>query len=168
MVTWRTDPFLQHVDRIGYRCIEVDHFNPNLTGLRRHEYGNLFPATRHCNGAKSNLWPSRELRKLGARFLNPTKEQDYGVHIFEDPVTHELMGTTPAGKYHIRCCDLNAPDLVQERHDRSQLTRLLADYFVTAKVPVSQLVDGTVLDASGVLRAILSKMIPAIPAPPKQ
>lgn len=113
------------------------------------------------------MWPSGELRKLGARFLNPTKEQDYGVHIFEDPGTHELVGTTPAGKYHIRCCDLNAPHLVQERHDRAQLTKLLSDYFVTGKVSVSQLVDGTVLDASSVLRAILSKMIPPIAAPPK-
>jgi hypothetical protein len=42
------------------------------------------------------------------------------------------------------------------------VTKLLADYFVTEKVSVSQLVDGTLLDASSVLRAILSKMIPPI------
>ncbi len=35
-----------------------------------------------------------------------------------------------------------------------------------ATVPLPQLVDGPVLDASAVLRAILSKMIPPIPAPP--
>ena len=158
---------LQHVERVGYRSIEVDHFNPNLKGLRRHEYTNLFPATRHSNGAKSDLWPSGKLKRMGVRFLNPTKEQDYGVHIFEDAVTHELVGASPAGRYHIRCCDLNAPHLVQERRDRAQLSKILGDYFVTAKVNLSKLGDGKLVDASSVLRAILATMIPPIAAPPR-
>lgn len=156
---------LQHVQRVGYRCMEVDHFNPNRRGPSRHEYSNLFPATRHCNGAKSDLWPARELRKAGVRFLNPTKEQDYGVHIFEDPQTHELVGATPAGKYHIRCCDLNAPHLVRERRDRAELGRILGGYFVMAKVPECEFEDGKLFDTSDKLRAILDTMIPPIPAP---
>src|SRR5438552_130453 len=69
---------LQHVNRVGNWCIEVDHFNPTLRGPARNEYSNLFPATRHCNGSKRDTWPDARFRKLGARFLNPTEEQDYG------------------------------------------------------------------------------------------
>ena len=53
---------------------------------------------------EEQLIASGKLKKLGVRFLNPTKEQDYGVHIFEDAVTHELVGASPAGRYHLRCC----------------------------------------------------------------
>lgn len=158
---------LQHVNRVGFKIMEVDHFNPNLRGLARHKYSNLFPATRHCNGAKTDTWPKPHFAKLGARFLNPTKEQDYGVHIFEDPVSHQLVGTTPAGKYHIRCCDLNAPHLILERAERAQLRRILNDYPVTARLPIQISNHGQLLDASSVLRAILENMIPHIPAPPK-
>jgi len=157
---------LQHVNRVGLRLMEVDHFNPNLRGPARNNYSNLFPATRHCNGSKQDTWPEPKFAKLGARFLNPTKEQDYGTHIFEDPTTHRLVGTTPAGKYHIRCCDLNAPHLVLERAERARLRRLLNDYPVTAKLPLQIANQGDMLDASSLLRAILENMIPAIPAPP--
>src|SRR5258708_40289089 len=86
---------LQHVNRVGYKCMEADHFNPNLRGPARNDYSNLFPATRHCNGSKSDSWPDAHFTRLGARFLNPTKEQDYGAHIFEDTTSYELIGTTP-------------------------------------------------------------------------
>jgi len=156
---------LQHFERVGYRCMEVDHFNPTLRGPARNDYANLLPATRHCNGAKSDLWPTAELRRVGARFLNPTKEQDYGVHIFEDAESHELVGVTAAGRYHIRCCDLNAPHLVLERRDRAKLQRILNEYLVTSKAPL-QLLDGKeICNASAVLRAIAERMIPPIPAP---
>jgi hypothetical protein len=104
---------------------------------------------------------------MGARFLNPTKEQDYGVHIFEDATSHQLVGTTPEGKYHIRCCDLNAPHLVLERKDRATLRRILSDYPVTAKLPLHLSNQGQLLDASSLLRAIHDNMIPQIPPPPK-
>lgn len=156
---------LQHVERVGYRCMEVDHFNPNLRGPARHRYSNLFPATRHCNGSKSGLWPHAELRKAGVRFLNPTKEHDYGVHIFEDPQSHELVGVTPAGKYQIRCCDLNSPHLVLERRDRAKLRELLDDYGVTSKAPLQALDGQQLADYSALLRGIVERMIPPIPAP---
>ena len=146
--------------------MEVDHFNPNLRGPARNEYSNLFPATRHCNGAKKDTWPDSHFTKLGVRFLNPTKEQDYGAHIFEDPTSYQLVGTTPAGKYHIRCCDLNAPHLVLERAERARLRKILHDYPVTARLPIQILSQGQMLDASALLRAILTNMIPEIPAPP--
>jgi hypothetical protein len=158
---------LQHVNRVGFRLMEVDHFNPNLRGPARNDYSNLLPATRHCNGAKQATWPDAHFRKLGARFLNPTKEQDYGVHIFEDPASHRLVAITPAGRYHIRCCDLNAPHLIQERAERERLRRILNDYPVTAKRPLQITLQGEALDVSAILRAILKDMIPPIPAQPQ-
>lgn len=157
---------LQHVNRVGNRRMEVDHFNPNLRGPARNSYSNLFPATRHCNGSKKDTWPEPQFAKLGARFLNPTKEQDYGVHIFEEAVTHRLVGITPAGKYHVRCCDLNAPHLVLERAERARLRQLLNDYPITAQLPLQIAGRAEMLDASSLLRAILENMIPAIPPPP--
>ncbi len=155
---------LQHVNKVGYKLIEVDHFNPTLRGPARNDYSNLFPSTRHCNGSKTNSWPDAHFRKLGARFLNPTKEQDYGEHIFEDPTTHQLVGTTPAGKYHIRCCDLNAPHLILERQERTALRRLLKAYPVTSKLQIPT--QGQLLDAAAVVRIIVENMIPPIPPPP--
>lgn len=162
---WRCAYSLQHVDRVGYKCMEVDHFNPKLKGAARNNYKNLFPATRHCNGSKSNHWPRPEMRKIGIRFLNPCEEMDYGVHIFEDPNTFELISATPTGRYHIRFCDLNAPHLILERKDRATLRKLLNNCPVTAKIPNAFQDGNQMLDSSALLRAIAEKMIPPIPAP---
>lgn len=156
---------LQHVDRIGFKCMEVDHFNPQMKGPARNKYSNLLPSTRHCNGSKSNHWPSPKARKAGVRFLNPCEEPDYGVHIFEDPKTHELIGSSPAGLYQIRHCDLNAPHLILERVERAKLRELLNACQVTAKVPISLLDGSQVCDLSVLLRTIVEKMIPPITAP---
>jgi hypothetical protein len=118
---------LQHVDRVGWTIIEVDHHNPTLNGAARNRYENLFPATRHCNGTKSNNWPSKEARRKGVRFLNPCREGDYGTQIFEDANTHELIGITPAAKYHIRVLGLNAPFLINERKERTALMILMQE-----------------------------------------
>ncbi len=158
---------LQHVKRVGYKCMEVDHFNPTLRGPARNEYKNFLPATRHCNGSKSDTWPDHQYRKLGARFLNPTKEQDYGVHIFEDIDSHELVGVTPAGKYHIRCCDLNAPHLVIERKERAALGRIIKQYVITLKLPPLLAEKANLVDTASLIRAILESMIPSIPPPPE-
>jgi hypothetical protein len=74
--------------------MEVDHFNPTLTGKARHQYRNLMWAARLCNNARRDYWPSSAERKRGIRFLNPCAERDYGECIFEDPLTHELIGKT--------------------------------------------------------------------------
>ncbi|HZQ46073.1 MAG TPA: hypothetical protein VFC07_03600 [Verrucomicrobiae bacterium] len=113
---------MQHINRAsGKRNMQVDHFNPHLKKLPIQEYSNLFLSTSHCNGAKSDRWPkNRDKREHGIRFLDCTKEVDYGVHILEDPDTHELVGMTPAGRYHVTGCDLNAPQFVQERAQRAK------------------------------------------------
>jgi hypothetical protein len=145
--------------------MEVDHFNPILTGSNRNRYENLFLATRHCNGAKSDTWPTKVARKRGIRFLNPCLEPDYGVHIFEHPVSHRLIGVTPAGDFHITVCDLNAAQFVTERRERAQIHDLLSNTFVKASATPP---DANVLNHIQLLREQLEKMIPLIPYLPKE
>lgn len=112
---------MQHITRAGGpRNMEVDHFNPRLKKRYFHDYSNLFLSTSHCNGSKSDRWPTNKERGKGWRFLDCTKEIDYEVHIFEDPDTHELVGATPEGRYHVLNCDLNAPHFVDERTKRAE------------------------------------------------
>lgn len=154
----------QHTDRsLGETTMEIDHFNPSITGPLRHKYENLFLSTRHCNGSKSNIWPTRKLRKSGVRFLNPCAELDYGCHIFEHPVTHRLVGVTPAGKYHVISCDLNAEHLNTERRERAKIWEYLEQIPITVK-PGN---DWPALDALKLLREQVIKMIPPIPYLPK-
>jgi len=140
--------------------MEIDHFDPTLKGSRRHRYENLFPATHHCNNAKRDNWPTAGDRRNGLRILNCCEEEDYGVHLFEDPDTHLLVGGTPAGHYHIEVCDLNAPHFVRERRLRSTLKHFVEE------VPVT--VSGDLDDFSDKfnrLRKHLDLLIPPIPAP---
>jgi hypothetical protein len=139
--------------------MEVDHFNPKKKEHSIQEYSNLFLSTRHCNGAKRDRWPKSKDRQRGIRFLDCCREADYGQHILEDPDTHELVGTTPAGKYHVRNCDLNAPHLVQERRERAELRRLVE------KTPIvlspKYLWDQS--EKAAALKEVLKTMIPEIP-----
>ena len=146
----------QHVSRAGGpKCMEVDHFDPRRKKDVVQNYENLFLSTRHCNGAKRDR-PTAKERAAGLRFINPCKEWDYGKHLFEDPQTHRLVGVSPEGIYHIRCCDLNAPHLIDERRDRAYIRGL----GITVNHPGS-------LDAStDAIRALLAQvdlMIPAFP-----
>jgi hypothetical protein len=109
---------MQHQSRSG--ILEVDHFDPRRKKDLRQNYNNLFPASRHCNGKKSDTWPSKNELGAGCRFLNPCEEMDYGEQIFEHPQTHELVGVTPAARWHIRVCGLNADHLIQERRRRAE------------------------------------------------
>lgn len=104
--------------------MHVDHHNPTLPEGTRNDYENLFLASSHCNGKKSDRWPTDAQQALGIRFLNPCLEQDYGSYLFEDPDNFEIWSDTPAGKYHIRYLDLNAPHLVRERRARHALITL--------------------------------------------
>lgn len=141
--------------------MEVDHFQPK--GKRRHHYSNFLPATRHCNGAKSQTWPTAADWRAGIRFLDPTVEQDYGVHMFEDPITHHLVGATPAGRFQILICDLNAPHLVRERRDRAEIATALAQ----SALPM--IVGAPFAEVARSLQALkeeLALKIPPIPPPP--
>lgn len=152
---------MQHEQLAGGRkCMEVDHFNPK--GRNRHSYKNFLPSTRHCNGAKSQTWPTKAEQRLGLRFLNPFHEQDYGLHIFEDPTTHELVGATPAGRFQIEMCDLNAPHLMRERRDRAEIRNILENTPATVSGSLKAFSESL-----GALQKELALKIPAIAPPPQ-
>lgn len=141
----------------GIRHMEIDHFDPTLRGAARDAYSNLMLATRHCNNMKKNA----SQIATGIRLLNATKELDYGRHIFEDPQTHELVGVTPGGSYHIDILDLNHGTFVSERRDR-------AIYFEVcgrAAVTLTGQLD-TLQSVLGILRRQFERFIPYIPPPP--
>ena len=102
--------------------------------------------------------------RLGMRLLNPCKEMDYGAIIFEDPDTHELVGSTPIARYHIDILDLNNPSLVLARKERSEL-RALLDVPVLLKNETA-LTDPGLQTVMKALQQILGYKIPNIPAPP--
>jgi hypothetical protein len=150
----------RHSLQAGVECMEVDHFNPQLTGWTRHRYRNLMWSTRLCNNAKRDYWPSSAERKRGIRFLNPCEEWDYGVHIFENPVTHELIGKTDAARYHIRMLRLNHETFVWERRTRAELSQLLDDEN-SAKLLKGSFEE--ILNRLQDLRARFNILIPPIP-----
>lgn len=152
-----------HIDWNSQRDLHVDHFNPTLTHPDRNRYGNLFLASSHCNGLKSNTWPTRAERKRDKRFLNPRREMDYGGQIFEVPETHRLVGTTPAARYHIRILGLNAPHLVNLRKERSNLHELLQETPVVCKTLESEEREALFHE----MKHQLKTKIPHIPPPPQ-
>jgi hypothetical protein len=155
---------MQHVERAGgLTAMEVDHFDPRRKRDLWQCYENLFLATRHCNGHKSDRWPTRRQVRLGLRFLNCCLEADYGWQIFEDPNTHELIGSTPAARWHIRMCDLNGEHFVAERRQRAKLWDLLRHRLAVLQPQADYAVVGRLLQA---LRVEVEKMIPEIPPPP--
>ena len=141
--------------------MEVDHYNPNHKKDYFQEYSNLFLATRHCNGSKSDRWPSNKERSKGHRFLNCTKEPDYGLHILEDPDSHELVGITPQGRYHVRNCDLNAPHFIKERKDRAAYWEVIQNTPVTFSEGV--FLEPNVDKLYNTLFQVVEAMIPPIP-----
>jgi hypothetical protein len=143
----------------GLTHMEVDHFNPTLRSRLRNKYCNLFLSTRHCNLKKHAYWPTPADQNKGIRFLNCCEEMDYGVHIFENPETHELVGVTPAGRYHIIACDLNADHLVTERRERSLLRALLTRTVAIVR-PTADL--GSLRANLKLLGSIVDRMIPPI------
>lgn len=151
---------MQHTTRAGK--LEVDHFDPRQKNDLIQRIENLFPASRHCNGKKSNKWPNKEELLAGCRFLNPCQEMDYGSQIFEDPATHLLVGSTPAARWHIRMCGLNADQLVHERRKRSECLRTLRQRLVLR----SRGLHHQVLDVIEKLKEQVALMIPEIPPVP--
>jgi hypothetical protein len=152
---------MQHESRPGLTSMEVDHFNPTLPTHSRNKYANLFFSTRHCNNAKCGHWPTSAQIRKDIRFLNCCEEWDYGLHIFEDDQTHRLFGSTPAGRYHIRMCDLNAPHFLRERRERAALRELLT----TRKAIIRDLAKVLqLLNLVRLLNGIVSRMIPPIPS----
>ena len=150
---------MQHQSHSG--PLEVDHFDPRQKKSLIQDYNNLFPASRHCNGKKWNIWPNRGELAAGCRFLNPCKEMDYGEQIFENPDTHELVGVTPAARWHIRVCGLNADHLIQERRRRARHWQTIKRVTVKVKGDFAR-----VADLIENYREEVELMIPEIPSAP--
>jgi hypothetical protein len=138
--------------------MDVDHFDPTIKDNYRQPYENLFLATRHCNGKKQDMWPDAEMRSQGIRFLDCTKEHDYGDHILEDPKTHRVFGITPAGRYHVRILDLNADVFVKNRRMRSELRKVMTSTPMRFVKPITQ-----IQLMLGMMQELLKLMIPEIP-----
>jgi hypothetical protein len=149
---------MQHISHAsGPTNMEVDHFNPRRKKDHIQNYSNLFLSTSHCNRAKSNLWPTNKERDNGIRFLNCCKEADYGIHIFEDPDTHEVVGVTSEGRYHIDACDLNADHFIDERKRRTRIWNVLREKQIALK-------DALALPPElALLQEMVKHMIPEIP-----
>lgn len=146
----------QHIQRAEGK-FEVDHFDPTLKLPGRNLHGNLLPASRHCNSAKWKHWPKPHQKALGARYLNPYVEQDYGDHLLENPVTHELEARSVAGVWHIEKLDLNAPHLVRERKQRAAIWKRLSTG------PLEILDFQSAVAAAKLLREQFDEMIPLLP-----
>jgi len=147
--------------------MEVDHFNPKISGKRRNWHGNLVPSARLCNNTKSDHWPSKEEIEKGIRYLNPYDEMDYGVHIFEDRSTGKLQGVTPAGKWHILRVGLNADHLVKARLRRTLIVRKFLEGAMLSGADSKNEMIGKVMEHfSEVSEAVLNSAIPEIPQLP--
>ena len=149
-------------------AMEVDHFDPREKNESIQRYANLFLSDRHCNSSKSDEWPTADEINKGIRFLNCCEEEDYNECIFEDTGTHELVGTTPAAKYHIDTIDLNAPELVDQRKKRSEYLLTIRDLEQTSKQFNSQENQIVVNDVLAKLKPHMKEYIPFIKAPPAQ
>ena len=143
--------------------IHVDHFNPKSRS-NLHKYSNLFLADSGCNMHKSDKWPTSSERKKQLRFLNCCKELDYDTQIFEDEHTHELIGITPAAKYHIIKIGLNASHLIRKRKKRAEIHKMFKDSAVEIKHGVNLETMRLLIEK---FRQVLDTCIPPINPPPK-
>ena len=149
---------LHYLSGGGETAYDVDHFNPRKKKNKAQYAKNLLFVSRHTNSKKRDTWPTKEQLGSGVRFLNAYEEEDYGVHIFEDPETHRVWGSTPAGKYQVAMMDLNAEHLVVARRERS---RFLEEHFGTYLEIILQTLDG-IEDLSEKMREMISRQIPPI------
>ena len=149
---------MQHTERAGgIEHMEVDHFDSGQKKAYHQNYANLFLAKGACNRKKQDR-PRLADRTDGLRFLNCCEEMDYNSVIFEDPKSHEVWGTNPVARYHIRYLGLNASNLVAERRERSELSTLLRNTrFLQKKKP-----DKTLVTLIQQLVETLDKHIPQI------
>lgn len=109
----------------GPKRMEVDHFNPKSKKRRRQRYSCFVLSSNHCNGSKSNTWPSKKERDQGFYLVNPRKELLYERHVREDRESGRLVPITIAGAYNIEILDLNAPHLCELRTLRTKLRNLI-------------------------------------------
>jgi hypothetical protein len=100
--------------------------HPRSKGGRVNDYANLYRSCIGCNRTKSESWPTPAERRRGARFADPCREQDYGVHFHENE-HGELVPQTPCGEYHVLMLRLNRSFRVTYRLERNRFATQLAE-----------------------------------------
>ncbi len=167
-------PFL--VKDFRYRCaycmdylgdlpessMHIDHFDPKSRS-DLHKYANLFLADGGCNLYKGKKWPSSGEKRKGLRFLDCCREHDYEFQIFEDEKTHELVGVTPAAKYHISMIGLNAPHLIKKRAYRAKMHEIFNNVAVVASPAIGFEALQRLVES---YKNVLDTCIPLIRPPP--
>lgn len=112
----------------AYGGFEIEHFKPKGRGEFRHlrnDYLNLLWACHACNRAKGHRWPHPKERRLGMRFVDPTKEA-LGRFL---QLKGDRVGATaanPAGEYMIEEIRLNSSLHIERRRKRANLEKKLA------------------------------------------
>ena len=151
-----------HVEDASRHNMEVDHFDPTIGGAARNDYFNLIPAYSQCNNAKRRTWPPR--KDTRQRYLNPTKESDYGVHIFEDAATGELLPISEEGVYQIENCALNSKFLRMKRRERTEDVEIIAQQKRISALhgDPHRLIEA----AQPIIDRLRNRHIPIIPPPP--
>lgn len=153
---------MRHVRLAGGESeMQIDHFDPTLRKKSRNRYDNLMLSTGHCNLMKRDTWPSPNQQQQGYRLLNPCSEQDYENHLFEDPNSHHLVGTSIPGRYHIEICDLNNDTFVWERKKRAE--------YLAIKRTCPAILTGSFQEVQSMFdftQEILDLFIPEIAPPP--
>jgi hypothetical protein len=110
---------------------------------------------------KSDQWPTKSQESVGVRLINPAEEWDYGPHIVEDEKTNHLVGLTPAGRYQIEVCDLNADHFILERKTRTELHKAIDADLYRLRNRTSDL--DLLQENLDRLQEILRTMIPVLP-----
>ena len=121
--------------RYGFRCgycgvtetntggeLTVDHYRPVSAG-GSDEDDNLIYACMRCNLYKHDYWPSAAQQAQGLRILHPLLD-DAATHLREETFSGVLEAITETGHFHIETLQLNRPELVSNRLERTR--RLLA------------------------------------------
>ena len=84
----------------------------------------------------------------------------WGAYFRGTPELIEFGESHPAGRYHVRMCDLNAPHFIRERKDRSDLRRVLT----SSPAIIRDLGKGLQLsNLLNLLNSIVDRFIPPIP-----
>jgi hypothetical protein len=158
---------LSHADYVGGdEAFDIDHFHPSAKGGSFTDYRNLYLACRQCNKHKWDFWPGKLEREHGVRFLDCTKELDYGYYVFETADGYVVpKATSKAAIYHCRILKLNRADLLRSRRKRTALLAHLKDKDRLSRINFTvEQVDQLTKDIDELMQ-LINHLIPEIPAP---
>lgn len=127
----------------GPDSFEIDHFVPETKG-GSDNYDNLYYACATCNGksGKSDIWSET--------FLDPCKEDIYGVHITLLD-NYRFNDVTPQGKEYIKTLKLNRKSYVRKRETLAKHKKELEEKLLEYKEAYQQvLLSGNIVGVAKV------------------